>query len=105
MILRDMLIGFTYDDSEDGQGGYSHGDPQEKAKIQCKISKGSSPEQATSYGLSQEEIMNVVSFEPLQKNLLYKYEDAIYQPRLQTQHGRFFYSTLVEIKEGKNVQY
>jgi len=99
MILRDTIIQVKSEKQSDGMGGNTRTN-KIYTPIECKASLNTDPEVATAYGLSGEQVIYVVTREPLDKGAFYLFRDKKYTIRFQTDNNRLFYSTLVEIKKG-----
>ena len=99
MILRDKIIQIKTEKIEDDMGGFTRGD-EIRTEIECKASLNTSPEVATAYGLSGEQVVYVVTREPLDKEAFYLFDGKKYTVRFQTRSNRLSYSTLVEVKKG-----
>ena len=101
MVLRDIITQVTQDRESDGQGGYiSKGDPK-YTDIECKASFNTSPEVATAYGPKGEQVLYVVTRQPLEKGAFYLFESKKYAVRFQTNNSRLYFTTLIEIKGGQ----
>lgn len=99
MILRDKIIQIKSNKIKDDMGGFTRGD-EIRTEIECKASLNTSPEVATAYGLSGEQVVYVVTREPLDKEAFYLFKNKKHTVRFQANNNRFFYSTLVEVKKG-----
>ena len=63
-----------------------------------------SPEVATAYGLSSEQVLYIVTSVELDKEAFYLFKNKRYQIRFQAKNGsRLFYSTFIEVKEDSDV--
>lgn len=98
MIFRDELIQQIDNKLSDGEGGFiSNGELSQK-KIQCKASLSTNPEVMNAYGQHGEQVLQVISRDELSKEAFYLYSGNKYTVRVQTNNGRLYYSTLVEVK-------
>lgn len=103
MILRDEITQIKLDKQPDGMGGYISTETS-RTKIQCKASYNTSPEVATAYGLSSEQVLYIVTSVKLDKEAFYLFKNKRYQIRFQAKNGsRLFYSTFIEVKEDSDV--
>lgn len=97
MVLRDSIVEQTIIKTPDGQGGFISSEPTERT-LDCKASFNTSPEVMNAYGQHGEQVLYVVTREPLLKEAFYLYHNKKYNVRFDTSNTRFYFSTLVEIK-------
>lgn len=100
MVLRDKIIQIQTEKESDGMGGSTRKN-EIRTEIECKASLNTSPEAATAYGPAGEQVIYVVTRQPLDKEALFSYKSKTYRVRFQCDtNRRLFYSTLVEVKKG-----
>lgn len=100
MVLRDKITQVQVVKESDGMGGSTR-KTEIRTDLECKASLNTSPEVATAYGPAGEQVIYVVTRQPLDKEALFLYTDKKYKVRFQSNTNRnLFYSTLVEIKKG-----
>lgn len=99
MIMRDKLVQEIKEYESDNQGGrVSKGEPIYK-EIRCRASLNTSPEVASAYGTSGEQILHVFTSQALDKEARYFFMGTPYTVRHSSPSLRFNYSILVEVKE------
>lgn len=98
MVLRDNIIEQKpTKKTSDGQGGFISSEPEERTII-CKASFNTSPEVMNAYGQHGEQVLYVVTREPLLEEAFYLYKNKKFNVRFMTNNNRLYFSTLVEIK-------
>lgn len=98
MVLRDNIVEQKHaEKTSDGQGGFISAEPEERTII-CKASFNTSPEVMNAYGQHGEQVLYVVTREPLLEEAFYLYKNKKFNLRFATNNNRLYFSTLVEIK-------
>lgn len=100
MILRDSITQVKIEKESDGMGGKKRKGEEVRITFDCKASFNTSPEVATAYGVSSEQILYVVTRDPLDKGAYFLFKNKKYTMRFDTTNGRLFYYTLIEVKKG-----
>lgn len=99
MVFRNKLIQVIENKVSDGQGGFKKdAAAASKREINCKASLNTSPEVMNAYGQHGEQVLYVITLSPLDKEAFYLFLDKKYTIRNQTDNGRLYYSTLIEVK-------
>lgn len=82
---------------EDGYGGVSE-ELTPLNFVLCKVSVSNDTQKATAYGVLAEQVLEVVSAIDINLVDLYEFKNKKYSVRRAFRKGRYFYSTLVEVK-------
>lgn len=97
MVFRDGIKEIITKKVPDGKGGSTEEVVSERSLL-CKASINTNPAVMNAFGLTTETVLYLVTREELNPNAIYLYKKKKYNVRTNTNNGRLFYSTLIEIK-------